>query len=41
MNKLSIVIPAYNEEATIETTIRKVMKFNDVHQLIVIKYYLD
>tara|TARA_B100001123_G_C14947305_1_gene882264 strand:+ start:14 stop:739 length:726 start_codon:yes stop_codon:yes gene_type:complete len=29
-------MPAYNEEATIETTIRKVMKFNDIHQLIVI-----
>ena len=34
--KLTLIMPAYNEEATIETTIRKVMKFNDIHQLIVI-----
>ena len=29
-------MPAYNEEATIEAIVRKVMKYNDVHQLIVI-----
>ena len=34
--KLSIIMPAYNEEDTIEAIIRKVMKYNDVHQLIVI-----
>ena len=34
--KLTLIMAAYNEEATIETTIRKVMKFNDIHQLIVI-----
>jgi len=34
--KLSIIMPAFNEEATIEAIVRKVMKYNDVHQLIVI-----
>ena len=34
--KLSIIMPAFNEEATIETIVRKVMKYNDVHQLIVV-----
>ena len=29
-------MPAFNEEATIEAIVRKVMKYNDVHQLIVI-----
>ena len=34
--KLTLIMPAYNEEATIEAIVRKVMKYNDVHQLIVI-----
>ena len=34
--KLSIIMPAFNEEATIEAIVRKVMKYNDVHQLIVV-----
>ena len=34
--KLTLIMPAYNEEATIETIVRKVIKYNDVHQLIVI-----
>ena len=34
--KLSIIMPAFNEEATIEAIVRKVMKYNDVHQFIVI-----
>ena len=29
-------MPAFNEEATIEAIVRKVMKYNDVHQLIVV-----
>ena len=29
-------MPAFNEESTIEAIVRKVMKYNDVHQLIVI-----
>ena len=35
-HKLSIIIPAYKEEATIEAIVRKLMKYNDVHQLIVV-----
>ena len=35
-SKLTLIMPAYNEEATIEAVVRKVMKYNDVHQLIVI-----
>ena len=34
--KLTLIMPAYNEEATIEAIVRKVMKYNDVHQLIVV-----
>ena len=34
--KLTLIMPAYNEEATIEAIVRKLMKYNDVHQLIVI-----
>ena len=34
--KLTLIMPAYNEESTIEAIVRKVMKYNDVHQLIVI-----
>jgi len=34
--KLTIIMPAFNEEATIEAIVRKLMKYNDVHQLIVI-----
>ena len=35
-HKLTIIMPAFNEEETIETVVRKVMKYNDVHQFIVI-----
>ena len=34
--KLSIIMPAFNEEATLEAIVRKVMKYNDVHQLIIV-----
>ena len=35
-HKLSIIMPVYNEEATIEAIVRKLIKYNDVHQLIVV-----
>jgi len=35
-NKLSIIMPAYNEEATIDSVVRAVIEHNDVHQLIII-----
>ena len=34
--KLTLIMPAYNEETTIEAIVRKVMKYNDVYQFIVI-----
>jgi len=34
--KLTIIMPAFNEEATIESIVRKLIKYNDVYQLIVV-----